>query len=89
MLQISWGDYPAVQYVPPEGTFHVDILTGLGVAFAFSDLQAMRVEFDGFEVSVATPATLYKMKRDTIRQRDRADAAALRERLELEDDGCP
>ena len=24
------GDYPAVQYVPPEGTFHIDILTRLG-----------------------------------------------------------
>jgi hypothetical protein len=24
------GDYPAVQYVPPTGTFHIDILTRLG-----------------------------------------------------------
>lgn len=24
------GDYPAVQNVPPEGTFHVDIFTRLG-----------------------------------------------------------
>src|SRR4051812_30296359 len=24
------GEYPAVQYVPPEGAFHVDILTRLG-----------------------------------------------------------
>jgi hypothetical protein len=23
------GDYPAVQYVPPDGAFHVDILTSL------------------------------------------------------------
>ena len=26
------GDYPAVQYIPPEGAFHVDILTRLGEA---------------------------------------------------------
>src|SRR5215813_3712977 len=27
------GDYPAVQYNPPEGAFHLDILTRLGEAF--------------------------------------------------------
>ena len=30
------GDYPAVQYVPPDGTFHIDIVTKLGEAFAFA-----------------------------------------------------
>ena len=29
------GDYPAVQYVPPDGTFHIDIVTRLGEALAF------------------------------------------------------
>ena len=34
------GDYPAVQYVPPRGTFHVDVLTRLGEAYRFEDLAA-------------------------------------------------
>lgn len=29
------GDYPAVQYIPPEGAFRLDIPTRLGEAFAF------------------------------------------------------
>lgn len=29
------GEYPAVQYIPPSGGFHLDILTRLGEAFAF------------------------------------------------------
>src|SRR5213593_3749298 len=33
------GPYPAVQYVPPDGSFHIDILTKLGTAFAFADLE--------------------------------------------------
>src|SRR5258708_17880516 len=37
------GDYPAVQYVPPEGDFHLDILTRLGEAFQFTDLDAVPV----------------------------------------------
>ena len=31
------GEYPAVQYVPPDGAFHVDILTRLGEAFSFAE----------------------------------------------------
>lgn len=80
------GDYPAVQYIPPEGTFHVDILTRLGEAFRYEDLDAFRLDLDGQEVWVATPETLYRMKKDTVRLRDRGDAAALKERFGLEDD---
>lgn len=80
------GDYPAVQYVPPSGTFHVDILTRLGEAFAFTDLEQMRVPFDGLTVTVATPRTLYRMKRRTVRPKDWSDAAALRHVFALTDE---
>ncbi len=80
------GDFPAMQYVPPEGDFHIDILTRLGQAFRFQDLESERVDFDGLEVSVVTAATLYKMKKDTVRLRDRADAERLRQRFGLEGD---
>jgi hypothetical protein len=79
------GDYPAVQYVPPDGTFHIDILTRLGEAFRFDDLQVVRVPFEDLVVSVASPATLYRMKRDTVRLKDKADAEFLKERFKLED----
>lgn len=77
------GDYPAVQYVPPDGSFYLDILTRLGERFRFDDLTVARVDFDGLEVSVAAPDTLYRMKKDTVRLRDRADAEVLRQRFGL------
>lgn len=80
------GEYPAVQYVPPDGTFHIDILTRLGDAFAFADLEIERVPFDGLSVSVVTPRGLYAMKRNTVRLKDRADAEALRDRFGITDD---
>ena len=80
------GEYPAVQYVPPEGTFHIDILTRLGEAFRFSDLEIARLPFEDLEVSVVTARTLYRMKKDTVRLQDRADAALLRERFSLGDE---
>jgi hypothetical protein len=80
------GEYPAVQYVPPDGAFHIDILTRLGEAFRFEDLEAERVDFDGLEVSVVTPLTLYRMKKGTVRPRDRGDAERLRERFGFEEE---
>ena len=79
------GDYPAVQYTPPEGSFHLDILTRLGEAFLFRDLEPIRVDLDGQAVSVASPRTLYLMKKGTVRPKDWGDAAALRQRFRLED----
>ena len=80
------GDYPAVQYNPPEGEFHLDILTRLGEAFEFRDLEAIRVDLEGQTVSVASPRTLYRMKKGTIRPKDWGDAEALRRRFNLEED---
>ena len=80
------GEYPAVQYVPPEGTFHVDILTRLGEAFRFEDLEIVRLPFEAPTVSVASPATLYRMKRDTVRLKDKADAELLKRRFHLDED---
>lgn len=36
------GEYPAVQYVPPDGTFHPDMLTRPGQAFSYPDLEVVR-----------------------------------------------
>jgi hypothetical protein len=80
------GAYPAVQYVPPDGDFHIDILTRLGEAFRFEDLESERVDFDGLEVSVVTPATLYRMKKGTVRPRDQGDAERLRQRFGFRDE---
>lgn len=72
------GDYPSVRYAPPSSSFYLDILTRLGVAFSFADLETQRVPFDGLTVTVVTPGTLYRMKKDTVRLKDRADAELLR-----------
>ena len=79
------GEYPAVRYVPPVGP-PMDILTRIGEAFRFEDIERERYDVDGQEVCVATPETLYRMKRATILPLDRADAARLAEAFELDDD---
>ncbi len=80
------GDYPAVRYGPPRGTLYLDILTRLGETTRFSDLEAEDIEVDGVRARVATARTLYRMKRNTVRPIDRADADALRRAFGLKDD---
>ncbi len=80
------GDCPAVRYTPPTGSFYLDILTRLGEAFAFADLETERVPYGNLTVTVVTPRMLYKMKKDTVRGKDRIDADALRRTFNLEPD---
>jgi hypothetical protein len=77
------GEYPAIEYVPPGGDFSVDILSRLGDAFSFDEIESEDVMVEGIHVRVATPRMLYRMKRATIRPQDHLDAAALRERFGL------
>jgi hypothetical protein len=85
--EISWidlaGDYPAIQYVPPVGTFHLDLVSRLGDAFRFEDLETVRMPFEDLVVTVASPAMLYRMKCNTERLKDRADAEMLKQRFGL------
>jgi hypothetical protein len=78
------GTYPVVRYVAPDGT-QVDILSRLGHVFKFDDLEAMIEKYGDVEVVVASPRTLYAMKRGTPRLQDSADAQKLKEKFKLEE----
>jgi hypothetical protein len=82
----SRGDHPAIRYYPPSGDLYFDVLTRLGDAARFETVESEVREIEGIRVSVATPAALYRLKKDTVRPIDRQDAAALRERFDLKDD---
>jgi hypothetical protein len=81
------GDYPAVRYGPPEGSVFLDVLTRLGTAVRYEDLAFEELEIGDTVVRVATPQTLFRLKKDTVRPIDRADAQALREAFDLDEDG--
>lgn len=73
---------------PPHSRYSVDLLTRPGEAFSWQDLAAdcEEIEVGSRVVRVASPRMLYRMKKDTARLQDRADAARLREAFDLEDD---
>jgi hypothetical protein len=76
------GEYPAVQYTPPDGTFHIDLLTRL---YVFATLETERKPFGDLPVTVATPKMLYEMKKRTVRPHDWGDAARVAKKFKLEE----
>lgn len=80
------GEYPAVQYAPPDEGFHIDILTRLGERFAFETLDSQRIDVDGLTVSVVTLEQLHRMKVNTVRPKDWGDAQRIAEHLDLKED---
>lgn len=80
------GDYPALRYVPPNGDLYLDIVTRFGQAFSFQDIEAERITMGEIEVNVATPRTLFRMKKGTVRPIDHADARALQRQFGLKDE---
>jgi hypothetical protein len=80
------GEYPSVRYYPPEGGLFLDVMTRLGDAASFESVESEVKDVDGIRVRVATPAALYRLKRNTVRPLDRRDAAALAQRFNLRDE---
>jgi hypothetical protein len=80
------GEYPAVQYGPPEGPFHIDLLTRLGERYDFDSLESERVSFGDVIVTAVTPRMLYRMRRGTVRPKDHVDAAQIARRFGLKDE---
>ncbi len=76
-------EYPAIQYVPPEADYWIDILARLGEALRYPDVEYEILRVEGVAIRVATPRMLYRMKRDTARPQDRLDAQLLKERFGL------
>lgn len=76
------GEYPAITYGPPNETFGIDIVARFGEAFRFENLPAQIKELHGVKISLATPQTLFRMKKDTVRPIDRMDVALLQERYD-------
>lgn len=78
-------EYPVIRYNSPDGSLQIDIIARLGQAFSFEDIRFEERLYEGVPVRAATPEMLYRMKKDTVRLQDRADAEALKEIFDLRD----
>lgn len=70
--------YSVIRYGAPDG-FYIDIMARLGEVATYDDLEYETMTVDDISIKIATPETLYKLKRDTIRPEDKRDAFFLEE----------
>ena len=78
------GDYPSICYNPPDVDYWFDLVSRVD-AFAYNDLPVKIMDVKGVQVPAATIQTLYDMKKNTDRYKDKIDAAAMREMFDLKD----
>ena len=71
-------DYAVVRF-GTEADFYIDIVARIGEMFQYEDLEYEVREIAGVPVRMATPETLFKMKKDTVRPEDKRDAWFLAE----------
>jgi len=71
-------DYAVVRYGTVDD-FYIDLIAGIGEMFRYEDLEYEIRDVAGAQVRIATPETLLRMKKDTVRPEDRRDALFLAE----------
>lgn len=70
--------YAVIRYGTPDG-FYIDIMTRLGEAISYQDLEYEIIDYNEIKIKLATPEMLFKMKKDTLRLQDKIDASFLEE----------
>lgn len=73
--------YAVVRYGTPTG-FCIDIMARLGEVATYDSLQYDTIAYQGARIRIATIEALYELKKDTIRDKDRADAMFLKQLME-------
>ncbi|MBN2264566.1 MAG: nucleotidyltransferase [Candidatus Aminicenantes bacterium] len=71
-------EYAVVRF-GTEDNFYIDLIAGIGEMFRYDDLEYEIRDVSGAQVRIATPETLLRMKKDTVRPEDKRDARFLAE----------
>lgn len=64
-------------------TSDIDIMARLGEVAVYENLEFEILLHQGIKVRIATPETLYNLKKDTLRQKDKFDAAYLKYLIDI------
>lgn len=78
--------YPVIRYGTPDG-FNIVLITNIGEAFSFENIQYEKHIVEGQPINIATTESLIKMKENTMRDIDRIDVQFLRGKQKNKNDG--
>jgi hypothetical protein len=72
------NNYPVIRYGTPNG-FYIDIMGRIGEDINYEDLEYEIVHYQDAKIKLGTPETLYNLKKDTVRHKDKMDATFLKQ----------
>ena len=70
--------YAVIRYGSPEG-FHVDIMAKVCEIADFNTVESRIIQVENVPICIATPESLFNMKKDSIRPEDQRDIEFLKE----------
>jgi len=70
--------YPVIRYGSPDD-FYIDIVGRLGELNVFENLKFEVIKYQKIKIKVATPETLFELKKNTYRQKDELDLLFLKD----------
>jgi predicted nucleotidyltransferase len=75
------NEYSVIRYGTPSG-FYIDIMARLGEVATYDNLEYEIIDYQGIKIRIATPEALYKLKSNTLRDKDKIDALFLQALIE-------
>jgi len=70
--------YPVIRYGSPDD-FYIDIVGRLSELNIFENLKYEVIEYQDIKINVATPESLFELKKNTYRQKDEMDLLFLQD----------
>lgn len=74
-------EFPVIRYGTPH-EFYIDIMARVGELATFEDLDYEIIDYQGVKIKIAKPESLFRLKKDSIRDKDRIDAIFLKKLIE-------
>ncbi len=81
-------EFAVIRYGTPDD-FYIDIMARIGEVAVYEDLEYETIHYEGIKIKIATPETLYKLKKDSIRYKDKFDAAYLKDFIDIRQKDVP
>jgi len=75
-------EFAVIRYGTPDD-FYIDIIARIGEVAVYEDLEYETIYYEGIKIKIATPETLYNLKKGSLRYKDKFDAAYLKDFIDI------
>jgi len=72
--------YPVIRYGTPDN-FYLDIISKIGELFSFENIEIVTKKINNTKIKFASVKSLYAMKKNTYREKDKIDVLFLKEKI--------